>query len=146
MYDTVYGIDWNRGGAGDVDGSAYDDWYNGGYDDGDQGGYDDGYRPPEPGYGASYSAPSMRPGPVSPTYVAPPAYSPSTSTTYSSGGYVSGGYYYPPATTTTVTVQSAPVVTTTTTEYVTEVARPVHRRVYRHVRSAPSKTCYCRRR
>lgn len=148
VWDSVSGVDWNRGAGGYAEADAY---AGGGYASaaaaggGGGGGYGAGYPPPayddepypsrpipsEP-YPGGYAPP--------PAYAAPAAQSPCGAPSpcsyrgggyqggYASGGYTQGsgyaaggyGYYYGEPVTTTIVIQSAPVVTTTVTEEVVE--------------------------
>lgn len=140
VYDSVGGVDWDRG--------DYDDGYA--YAEGGQGGY----------ASSSYGYAQGGQGAAGVVYAPPPAIvtQGGYSSTYSSGagyagaqsGYAAGGYWYPPATTTIVTIQGAPTVTTTTTtEYVEETTRyvaprRVYRAVKRHYRAPVRRRCGCR--
>ncbi len=163
VWDSVRGVDWDRGAGGDAyayadDGYAYAEarggaggsGYGAGYaapDDADE----DHYRPapiPAQPYPGGYAPPPRYGAPAAPTR----GYSGGYSGGYAQGsGYASGGYYVAPSVT-TVVIQSAPVVTTTIVEEVIEeevvrYARP--KRVYRapapvkRVKRVPRSGCYC---
>lgn len=138
VWDSVSGVDWDRGGgyaeADAYAGGAYASAAGGGggygadYPDYD---YDDEPYPSRPipsqPYPGGYAPP--------PAYAAPAAQSPCgtpSPCSYRGGGYQGGyaqgggyaaggyGYYYTAPVTTTIVIQSAPVVTTTVTEEVIE--------------------------
>lgn len=170
IWDSVSGIDWDRGDAYAYAGEGYayaearggGGGYAGRGADYDAPGYeyDERYRPepiPAQPYPGGYAPPPQ-------TYAAPAAQSPCAAPCgggyragggYAQGGYAAQGgygYYYGGPTTTTIVIQSAPVVTTTVTEEIIEervvysAPRTVRRAPTKAVRRAPvkSKTCYCR--
>ncbi|MEG3180414.1 RcnB family protein [Sphingomonas sp. LT1P40] len=167
VWDSVSGLDWDRGDAYAYagDGYAYAEAQGGAGGGGYSGGYGAQYQAPEDDYDDRYEdrpIPSQPyPGgyaPPAPVYRAPAAQSPCgqgcgyQQRGFVGGGYAaSGGYYYTAPVTTTIVIQSAPVVTTTTVteEVIEESSSYVTQRA---VRRAPSKRlwrtptkakCYC---
>lgn len=119
VWDSVRGIDWDRGrDEGDLGGYAY-------YGDQRRDGPGAGYPPPG-AYPPPPPPPPLTGAPIIERHAGQQGYT----RTYVAGGTYAGGYWYPPVTTTTITVETAPVITTTTTEYI-ETSSYRARRVYR---------------
>lgn len=145
VWDSVSGIDWDRGDAYDDerdDGYEYDDRRDYGADY-DAPGYDDDRYDDERYEDDRYEDGEYRGGYAPPAYAVPAAPLRCVANCYGAG------YYYGAPTTTTVVIQSAPVVTTTTVteEVVYSSPRKVVRRApTKKLYRAPvkSKTCYCR--
>jgi hypothetical protein len=141
VWDSVRGVDWDRGQGYGYDSPAYADqgYANQGHDDRryDDHRYDDRSGQPGAGY-----APPPPPPPSAAPVIQPIEGGQGYTRRYVAGGGYADGYWYPPTVTTTVTVQTAPIVTTTTTEYIETTYRPV-RRVYHAPKRRVVHRCDC---